>query len=137
MKILFITGSLNQGGAEYQILELAKLFQDKGNDISLFAITDYTFYKPFVKNNNIKYNHLYNHQNKLKRVLLAAKKIRHEQPELIISYLRSPSQLALFAKILSGAKSKLIIGERTSLILPKHDKYYFNLMRFANYITIN
>ena len=28
MKILFIAGSLNQGGAEYQILQLAKLFQE-------------------------------------------------------------------------------------------------------------
>jgi len=29
MKVLFITGSLNQGRAEFQILQLAKLFQEK------------------------------------------------------------------------------------------------------------
>ena len=37
MKILFITGSLNQGGAELQILKLAKLFKDKGNTVEVFA----------------------------------------------------------------------------------------------------
>ena len=56
MKILFITGSLNQGGAEYQILELAKLFQNKGHEVEVFAITDYAFYKPFIIKNKIKYS---------------------------------------------------------------------------------
>ena len=138
MKILFLTGSLNQGGAEYQILELAKLFKGKGHDIEVFAITDYDFYKPFIDSNGIKYSHLLNSQSKPLRIWLTSRKIRKENPDLIISYLKVPSQVALFAKWLSFKKVKLIIGERTSLILPKHDKYYFNLMaRWANYIFVN
>jgi glycosyltransferase involved in cell wall biosynthesis len=137
MKILFVTGSLNQGGAEFQILKLLQLFKGRGHDVQLFAITDYDFYLPFVQNNKISYSHLYNNQNKFKRVLLTAKKIKKEKPDIIISYLRIPSQVALIAKILSGVKTNLIIGERTSLIYPNYDRFYFNLMRLANSITVN
>ena len=137
MKILFITGSLNQGGAEYQILELAKLFQEKGHIVKLFAITDYSFYIPFVRENKLEYSHLLNHQSSIKRVFLTTKMVRKERPDLIISYLRKVSQVALFAKVFSGVKTKIIIGERTSNILPIYDRFYFNLMRFANYLTVN
>jgi len=137
MKILFITGSLNQGGAEYQILELAKLFKENGHDVEVFAITDYEFYKPFIKSNEIRYSHLLNDQSKFKRVYLTSKKIRTFKPNLIFSYIRSTSQVALIAKLLSLTKTRLIIGERTALVVPKYDTYYFNLMRLANFITVN
>ena len=87
MKIIFIIGSLNQGGAEYQIIQLAKLFQGKGHHVELFAITDYTFYKSYVKENNLKYSHLLNSQSSLKRILLTTQKVRKEKPDFIFSYL--------------------------------------------------
>lgn len=137
MKILFITGSLNQGGAEFQILELLLLFRKKGHDVQLFALTNYDFYLPLVKKYNISYSHLQNYQNKFKRVLLTAKKIKKTKPDVIISYLRVPSQVSLVAKFLSRVDSKLIIGERTSLVIPNYDRFYFNLMRLANAATVN
>ena len=137
MKILFITGSLNQGGAEFQILQLAKLFQDKEHEVEVFAITDYNFYKPLIEEYKLKYDHLFNHQSKIRRVLLTAKKIKKEKPEIMISYLKVPSQVALFAKIISGINSKLIIGERTSFIQPLYDKFHFTLMRLSDFITVN
>ncbi len=137
MKILFITGSLNQGGAEFQILELLLLFRKKGHDVQLFALTNYDFYLPLVKKHNISYSHLQNYQNKFKRVLLTAKKIKKTKPDVIISYLRVPSQVSLVAKFLSRVDSKLIIGERTSLVIPNYDRFYFNLMRLANAVTVN
>lgn len=137
MKILFITGSLNQGGAEFQLLQLAKLFQEHKHDVEVFAITDYNFYRPFVEKNNIAYSHLNNDQGKLKRVLLTAKKIKTAQPDLIVSYLKVPSQVAVIARLLSGSKAKLIVGERTSLIQLWYDRFHFNLMRLADSITVN
>jgi len=137
MKILFLTGSLNQGGAEYQILELAKLFKNKGHEIEVFAITDYSFYKTFIDANNIKYSHLLNHQSKVKRIWLTTKKIRKENPEVIISYLKVPSQVTVVARLLSRRKTKLIVGERTSDVRPLLDKIHFTLMRFANFVTVN
>jgi len=137
MKILFITGSLNQGGAELQILNLLLLFKRKGHDVELFALTNYDFYLSFVENNEISYSHLQNFQNKIKRVLLTVKKIKKTKPDVIISYLRVPSLVSLIAKFLSRVDTKLIIGERTSLVIPNYDRFYFNLMRLANAVTVN
>ena len=137
MKVLFITGSLNQGGAEFQILQLAKLFQEKGNNVEVFAITNYFFYKPFIIKNNLKYTHLENNQNKIRRVILTSKKIKQFRPDLIISYLKIVSKVALIANILSNKKVPLIVGERTSDIQPVQDKIHFNMMRLANVITVN
>jgi glycosyltransferase involved in cell wall biosynthesis len=137
MKILFITGSLNQGGAEFQILKLLQLFKRKGHDVQLFALTNYVFYLPFVQHNDISYTHLQNHQNKFRRVLLTAKKIKKEKPDVIISYLRIPSQVSLIAKFLSRVNTKLLIGERTSLVISNYDRFYFNLMCLAGAVTVN
>lgn len=137
MKTLFITGSLNQGGAEFQLLAHANLFQEKGNDVEVFALTDYSFYKTYVESNHLRYNHLYNDQSKIKKVWLTAQKIKSFQPDIIISYLKVVSQVAIVARILSGSKAKLIVGERTSLIRPRHDQFYFNFVRLSDAITIN
>ena len=74
MKILLITGSLNQGGAEYQIIKLAELFREKGHEVELFALTDYKHYLNYVNENKIKYTHLLNEQSRLKRIFLTSKK---------------------------------------------------------------
>jgi GalNAc-alpha-(1->4)-GalNAc-alpha-(1->3)-diNAcBac-PP-undecaprenol alpha-1,4-N-acetyl-D-galactosaminyltransferase len=137
MKVIFLAGSLNQGGAEFQILALAKLFKEKGHEVEVFALTDYDFYMPFIQANSIKYTCLKNSQSRIKRILLTAKKFRNSKPDLIISYLKIVSQVAIAAKLLSGPKSKLIVGERTSLVKPWHDHYYFNLLLLADYITVN
>ena len=137
MKVLFITGSLNQGGAEFQILAHAKLFQEKGNEVEVLALTDYSFYKGYVIENKLKYSHFGNNQSKIKRLCLTAKKIREYNPSLIISYLKAVSQVAIVARILSGSNAKLVVAERTSLIRPAHDKYYFNLIRLADAISVN
>jgi len=136
-KILFITGSLNQGGAENQLIHLAKLFHDKGHSVELLALTDHEFYKSFLEDNSISYSCLNNKNSRFKRVFLCSKQIKKFKPTVIISYLRLPSQVALFAKLIALHKAKLIVGERTSLILPKYDLYYFNLMRCANGIISN
>ena len=137
MKVLFITGSLNQGGAELQILKLAKLFKDKGNTVEVFAITNYSFYKEFVNKNSLKYSHLENDQNKIKRVILTSRKIKKFKPDLIFSYLKIVSKVALVAKFLSCIKVPLIVGERTSEIQPLHDLIHFNMMRFSDAIIVN
>jgi GalNAc-alpha-(1->4)-GalNAc-alpha-(1->3)-diNAcBac-PP-undecaprenol alpha-1,4-N-acetyl-D-galactosaminyltransferase len=137
MKVIFLAGSMNQGGAELQLLSLAKLFKDKGHEVEIFALTDYDFYVPFVQSHSIQYTCLKNNQSKLKRVFLTAEKFRNSKPDLIISYLKIVSQVAIAAKLLSGSKSKLIVGERTSLKKPWHDLYYFNLLLLADYITVN
>ncbi|GAB3203715.1 glycosyltransferase involved in cell wall biosynthesis [Pontibacter aydingkolensis] len=137
MKIIFLAGSLNQGGAEYQIIALAKLFKDKGHDVEVFALTDYDFYLPLINEYAIKYSCLRNDQSRIKRILLTVKKIRASKPDLIISYLKVVSQVAIVAKLISFSKSKLIISERTSLLKPLQDQFHFNLALLADHVTVN
>lgn len=136
-KILFITGSLNQGGAEFQILSLAKLFKENGNEVEVFALTDYSFYFSYVKENNLKYNHLLNDQSKFKRVLLTKRKISDYKPDWVISYLKEPSIVAMLCKLIPGRSFKLLVSERTSLVLGWYDRFYFNFLLIANKITTN
>lgn len=137
MKVIFLTGSLNQGGAEFQILALARLFKEKGNEVEVFALTDYSFYKPYLAEHNIKYSHLLNNQSKIKRIWLTAKKFREVKPDVVVAYLRVVGQMAIYSRLLSLRSFKILISERTSLTIHGYDTYYFNLMRAATFLTVN
>jgi len=137
IKILLVTGSLNQGGAEYQILLLSKLLLSKGYNAELIALTDYTYYLPFVKENKIPFTCIKNNGNNFQRLHRAINGIIQKEPDLVISYIKKVSQIAILAKIFSGFKFKLMISERTSAIRYWHDIYYFNLALFSNKILVN
>ena len=136
-KILLVVGSLNQGGAEFQLLALARLLQSRGLNVEVFALTDYDYFLPYVKKHQILYSCVENKGSNLYRVRKAVSVIKSKKPDLVISYIKKVSQVAMLAKIYSGFKFKLIISERTSLIRPWHDLFYFNLANIADKITVN
>ncbi len=137
MKILLVTGSLNQGGAEFQLLALAKLLQDNGHKIEVFAITDYKYFMPFVEEHGIKYFCIANDGSNILRLIRSVRQIISRRPDLVISYIKKVSQVAILARVLSRFSFKLIISERTSLIRPLHDFYYFNIALLANKLLAN
>ena len=137
MKIVLITGSLNQGGAEYQLLSLARLLKEHGHDVEVVAITDYDYYLPFIKEHSIPYSCVSNEGSNLSRLFRAVKLIRSKKPDVAISYIKRVSQVAILARVLSGFRFRLIISERTSQVQPWHDLYYFNLALLANRVTVN
>jgi glycosyltransferase involved in cell wall biosynthesis len=136
-KILLVVGSLNQGGAEFQLLSLARLLQSRGWDVEVFALTDYDYFLPFIKKYQIHYSCVENKGSNIFRVKKAVAAIKSKKPGLVISYIKKVSQVAMLAKIYSGFKFKLIISERTSLVRPWHDLFYFNLANIADKITVN
>lgn len=136
-KVMLITGSLNQGGAEFQIIQLAKLLDENGFEVKLLSLTSYDFYENEIQGSGITYQKLSNDVSKLKRVFVCARLIRLFKPDIIVSYLRFTSQVALFSKLLSLHRCKLIIGERTSFTFTVKDLYYFNLMRLSDHIICN
>ncbi|MFT3682737.1 MAG: glycosyltransferase family 4 protein [Ferruginibacter sp.] len=136
-KILLVVGSLNQGGAEFQLLSLARLLQSRGLNVEVFAITDYDYFKPYVKQHQLKYSCVENKGSDFYRVCKAASIIRSKKPDLVISYIKKVSQVAILARLYAAFSFKLITSERTSLIKPRHDLFYFNLSRLANIITVN
>lgn len=136
-KVLFITGSLNQGGAEFQIIKLASLFKRNGISVIVLSLTSHDFFSDYLKKENIPIICLPNNESKLLRLIKCARHLRKIKPDYVVSYLRLPSQVALFAKYISFSNTKIIVGERTSLVLPSYDVYYFNLLRLSNYIITN
>lgn len=137
MKILFVSGSFNQGGAEYQILALARLFKSRGHEVFVFALTNYDFFKPFLFENQIVFHCEEGSTSKLNRIWNLAKFIRSFKPDSIVAFLRVVGISTIIARALSLHKCKLLIGERTSLELPKQDSYYFNIMRLTDVLTTN
>lgn len=137
MKILLLTGSLNQGGAEYQLLLLAKLLQKNNYNVEVLAITDYDYYMPFVNANVIRYSCVSNDGKNLIRLIRALRLINSKKPDLVISYIKKVSQVAILTRVLSFFRFKLIISERTGLIRCWHDFYYFNLALLSTRVTVN
>jgi len=136
-KILLVVGSINQGGAEFQLLSLARLLQSKGLNIEVLALTDYDYFSPYIKEHGIRYSCVSNEGGTLKRLTRAVKQIIKKKPDLVISYIKRVSQVSIAARVLSGFRFKLIISERTSLVKPRHDLFYFNLALLANKVTVN
>ncbi len=136
-KILLVVGSINQGGAEFQLLSLARLLQSKDLNIEVLALTDYDYFLPYIKDHKLTYSCVTNEGNSFQRLRRAVKQINAKKPDLVISYIKRVSQVAIFARALSAFRFKLIISERTSLLKPWHDLYYFNLALLANKITVN
>ncbi len=136
-KILLIVGSVNQGGAEFQLLSLARLLQSRGLQVEVLALTDYTYFLPFIKEHNIQYSCVSNDGSSFQRMWRAVRQINNKKPDLAISYIKKVSQVAILARVLSGFRFKLIASERTSLIKKWHDLFYFNLVLLANKLTVN
>lgn len=136
IRVCFITGSLNQGGAEYQILALAKLFAENGCSVNILAITDHKFYIHYIKANNLNYTHLLNKHSKIRRVIQTAIYIRKNKPDLIISYLKVVSMVAIIARILSFRNSELFVCERTTQV-SSNDWSFFRMAHLADRLIVN
>lgn len=135
-RIVFVAGSLNQGGAEFQLINLARLFKDNGHEVIIYSLTRHDFYKWFVDKHEIR-TIFPSSSNKLISLLRLARLLRQVKPAIVISYLRVPVKAALFSIILSRIKCIFLASERTSLKLPRSDFYYFNLMRLCSILTVN
>lgn len=137
MKIIFLTGSINQGGAEFQLLSLAKLFTAKSINVEVLSLTDHDFYMPFIRDNKLNYESISNNLTKFQKIYRAYQFIINRKPDIVISYLRVPSIVAILIRVACLGKFKLFVGERTSLILPRYDLFYFNLTKLTNGLLTN
>jgi GalNAc-alpha-(1->4)-GalNAc-alpha-(1->3)-diNAcBac-PP-undecaprenol alpha-1,4-N-acetyl-D-galactosaminyltransferase len=137
MRILFVSGSFNQGGAEFQILSLANLMSKHGHEVYVIALTDYDFYKNYLSENKISFHCLSNNDKKLSRILQLSSFIKQYQPDAIIAFLKNTSLATILAKIVSGWKCKLLLGERTALVKPFRDFFHFSLWHYADVVTTN
>lgn len=135
--VVLLIDSLDSGGAQRQMVGLAKLLHDKGYQINVIYYHPIYFYRSYLDEHHIHNKYVTGSENKIKRIFLIARAIRQFKPEVVISYLDSPNIIACLIKAL-GIKFRLVVSERnTSQDLSYIEKTKFYLYRYADSIVTN
>lgn len=138
MKILCVIDSLGSGGAQRQLVELAKGFKEKGHGVSFLTYHNINFFKPELDNHKIPVNTVIE-PNYFKRLLKIRKAIRNHQPEAVLSFLEAANFIATFAGFPSR-KWKLVVGERSAnpgILNNNKLRLYRKAHFFSDYIVGN
>ncbi|MCM8862273.1 glycosyltransferase [Tenacibaculum finnmarkense genomovar finnmarkense] len=138
MKILLFIDNLGSGGAQRQIVTIAKLLKEKGFNVSFLVYGDANFFEEEVKNNNIQIEYILTN-NYLKRILSVRKFIRRNNFKVVISFLETPNFLNCIAAI-GGKTWKVITNERSSkesTFLSLKGKIFAWFQRYSDSIVCN
>lgn len=136
-KVLCIIDYLGAGGAQRQMIGLASYLSNSGYDVTLATYFDMSFYLNDMVAEGVTCVCIKDSQKPLKRLLNIARYIHRERPDVVISYLETPSICASFARLFSH-RFRLIVSERSNT---QHtgfnERIRFNLFRIANYVVPN
>lgn len=136
-KVLCLIDSLTGGGAQRQMVGLASCLKECGYDVILATYFDICFYSHELQTKEIKHIYLNKASNTKTRLWYISRYIHRIKPDIVISYLETPSICACIAKIFNR-KFKLIVSERnTTLHTDIKERIRFNLFRLADYIVPN
>ncbi|WP_285269915.1 glycosyltransferase [Kaistella rhinocerotis] len=138
MKILLLIDSLGSGGAQRQMVTLASLLKEQGQNVSFLLYADEPFFQNEVENLNIPI-HLILTKSYMSRIWQVRKYIRNGKFDAVISFMDTPNFLNNFAAI--GGKSwKVITSERSSqedFLLSRRGKAFGWFQRFSDVIVCN
>lgn len=136
-KILCIIDSLGAGGAQRQMVGLASYLKEFGYDVSLVFYHPETFYEESLQKASVSYVYFDKATNRVGRIFQIYKFIRKVSPDVVISYLDTPSICSCLARIFNRS-FKLIVSERnTSQANNIKEKLKFTLFRLAYSIVPN
>lgn len=138
MYILLIIDSLGSGGAQRQVVTLAKLFKEKNFDVSVLCYAQEDFFSKSLENSAIPI-HWEIEPNFLKRILRIRRFIRKGEYDAVISFMDTPNFLNNFAAI-GGRSWKVITSERSSkeqYLFTKQGKIFGWFQRFSDAIICN
>ena len=137
MRILCLIDSLGPGGAQRQLVGLATFLKERGYDVSVVTYHDNRFFADQLLTNGVPYVYLKKARKNLTRIWHVDRYIRKVKPNVVISYLETPSICACVAKLFNH-KFKLIVSERnTTQHTGRNEKIRFYLFRVADYVIPN
>lgn len=137
MKILCFIDNLGAGGAQRQLVGLAKMLVCRNYDITVAYYQDNPFFEKELTDNGIDTYLIPTTNNKVSNFYGIFKYIKIINPQVVISYLETPSMLVCAFRLL-GLKYKLIVSERnTNIKYTFRDKIRFQLFKVANYVVPN
>ena len=138
MKILCVIDSLGSGGAQRQIVELAKGFKERGSRVSFLVYHEENFFKNLLHEVNIPIVSIIE-PNYIKRLFKMRKFIRRGKFEAVLSFLEASNFICEFAG-LPWKNWKLIVGERSAnpdILKSFKRKLYRWFHLFADYVVAN
>lgn len=136
-KILCLIDSLNQGGAQRQLIGLAS-FLNRRDEFDVFFLWYHKggFYEDLLKQSGV---HLLNPvaNNKVSKFFAVSKAIKTIRPDVVISFLDSPNVIAcLLARL--GYGFRLIVSERVAIYnLNLKSRVRFYLYKYCDKIVSN
>ena len=136
-KILLFIDSIGPGGAQRQLVGLACMLKQSGYMINVVVYHNIPFFKAKLDEFSISYDIIEETNSILKRALGFNRFVKRLKPNVVISFLESPSIIASIWKML-GMRYFLIVSERnTNLTLSIKDRIRFWLFRFSDVIVSN
>lgn len=137
VRILCLIDSLGPGGAQRQLVGLARLLKENGYDVIMACYHDDKFYVDQLLSHGIPYVFLKKAKKITFRIWYIARYIRRIKPDTVIAYLETPSICACIARIFNH-RFHLIVSERnTTQHTGRKEKLRFNLFRNADYVVPN
>lgn len=137
-KILCFIDNLGSGGAQRQLVTIAKIFKSKNHDVSFLIYGSSYFFLEELKFNQI-YVHECKTKNYISRIFKIRNHIRKNNYDVVISFLETPSFLNNFSAI-GGKGWKVITSERSSKthkFVTVKGKIYGFFQRYADFIVCN
>lgn len=138
MKILCFIDNLGSGGAQRQMVYLAKGFKSKGHDVSLLVYYDIPFFANELEEEGI-FVKIIEDPSYFRRFLKLRKYIRDYNAETVLAFLDSTSFIAIFAGF-PFRTWKLIVGERSAnpaILKSLKARFIRCLYFFVDYIVSN
>jgi glycosyltransferase involved in cell wall biosynthesis len=133
MKVILFIDCLNAGGAQRQLILLAKLLVEKKINIEFLTYNKDDFFLNYLNELNIK-THSFHNYNKVRKFFKIRKFLRQGDHDIVVSYLTTPNLISELSNFPSK-KWKLIISERNQ----NYSKYYWRGLFhiFSDYIIVN
>lgn len=140
MNLLFVIDSLGSGGAQRQMVNLARGLNARGHHVEFFTYYKENHYRPLLDEADIHVHlHLKSSQFSVGPIVALRGFIRQGNYDVVLSYLSTPSFYAEIACIGLG-NTKLVVSERSMYPpgnLPLSLRLLQECHRLADAITVN
>ena len=128
MRILFLIDSLGAGGAQRQVVGLARKIANRGHHVGVAVYhPEHSFFEAKLRTEGVVLHKLRKRSRfSLSLVTELNEVIRREHYERVISFLRSPNLYAVLVKVLNPSIA-LFVSERSTL-QPREKKFPYRLI---------
>lgn len=136
-RILCLIDFLGAGGAQRQLVGLATFLKDKGYDVTVACYQESGFYVDQLLSKGVSYVFLDKATRSSFRIWHVARFIRKIKPDVVISYLGTPSICACVAHLFNHRFQLLVSERNTTQHTGLNERLRFNLFRTADYVIPN